>query len=161
MSKRAEVYLADMLQYGRRILAYTAGERGRLLEDRILRDAVIRNFEIVGEAATRVPAEVRDRHPEIPWSKIIGFRNVLIHGYRGLDLQIVGTRSRTTFPACSNRWKPFSASAASTRSASPNEAGALAGPQPLAVRGAWREGGHTPQGRPGAAGARRGGQGPF
>lgn len=98
MSKRAEVYLADMLQYGRRILAYTAGERGRLLEDPILRDAVIRNFEVVGEAATRVPAEVRDRYPEIPWSKIIGFRNVLIHGYRGLDLQLVGDAIENDLP---------------------------------------------------------------
>ena len=52
-------------------------------------DAVIRNFEIMGEAAQRVPETYRRRHREIPWRLMAGFRDVLIHAYEGVDLNRV------------------------------------------------------------------------
>ncbi len=52
----------------------------------LIQDAVIRNFEIVGEAAKRVSADVRQAFPEVPWNRIAGFRDVLIHNYPGVDL---------------------------------------------------------------------------
>jgi uncharacterized protein with HEPN domain len=52
-------------------------------------DAVIRNFEIIGEAAKRVPEAYRRRYPEIPWRLMAGFRDVLIHAYEGIDLNRV------------------------------------------------------------------------
>lgn len=51
--------------------------------------ALVRLFEILGEAANRVPAEEQKQHPEIPWSQIIGLRNRLIHGYDAIDLDIL------------------------------------------------------------------------
>src|SRR5262249_13748499 len=58
-------------------------------EDTMTQDAVIRNFEIIGEAAKRVPEAYRRRYPEIPWRLMAGFRDVLIHAYEGIDLYSV------------------------------------------------------------------------
>ena len=55
----------------------------------VLQDAVIRQLEILGEAANRVDPEYRRSAPQIPWSKVIGTRNRLIHGYLSVDLEIV------------------------------------------------------------------------
>lgn len=52
-------------------------------------DAVIRNFEIIGEAANRLPEEFRDKHNKINWFHIRGFRNRIVHDYMGIDLSIV------------------------------------------------------------------------
>ncbi len=54
-------------------------------------DAVIRNFEIIGEAANRLPEEFKDKHPEINWFRIRGFRNRIVHDYMGIDYEIVWT----------------------------------------------------------------------
>jgi uncharacterized protein with HEPN domain len=52
-------------------------------------DAIIWNLEVVGEAAGRFPKERRKAFPEVPWQKLVGLRNVLIHGYNGIDMDIV------------------------------------------------------------------------
>jgi uncharacterized protein with HEPN domain len=64
--------------------------RGELDTDRQLNLFLVRLLEIVGEAAGRVPAEERARHPEIPWPEIVGLRNRLIHGYDSVDFDILG-----------------------------------------------------------------------
>jgi uncharacterized protein with HEPN domain len=55
----------------------------------VLQDAAIRNFEIVGEAVKRVSPALHAAHPEIPWADLAGFRDVLIHQYFRVDLEIV------------------------------------------------------------------------
>ncbi|MGD0954407.1 MAG: HepT-like ribonuclease domain-containing protein [Methanotrichaceae archaeon] len=60
-----------------------------LVDDRVLGLAIVRLMEIVGEAANRVPKEEQSRHPEIPWTQIIGLRNRLIHGYDAIDYEIL------------------------------------------------------------------------
>jgi uncharacterized protein with HEPN domain len=70
------------------IESYVAGGRDRFMTDRLVQDAVIRNFEIIGEAANRLSPATRAR-PEVPWNKIIAFRNRLIHGYCSVDLLLV------------------------------------------------------------------------
>jgi len=57
--------------------------------DEKTQDAIMFNLIILGEAANRIPREYRDSHPEIPWSSIIGTRNVIVHGYDQIKLRIV------------------------------------------------------------------------
>ena len=52
-------------------------------------DAVVRNFEIIGEAANRIDSDFRDQNPEIEWKRIRGFRNRIVHDYFGIDYEIV------------------------------------------------------------------------
>ncbi|WP_406660397.1 DUF86 domain-containing protein [Methanolobus sp. ZRKC3] len=59
------------------------------LEDDMRIDAVLRNLEVIGEAAGNIPLEVRNSYPHIQWKKIVGLRNILIHEYFGVDLEIV------------------------------------------------------------------------
>lgn len=55
-------------------------------------------MELIGEAVTRLPAGLRERHPQIPWREIIGMRNRLIHGYDGVDCEIVWDVRHTQAP---------------------------------------------------------------
>jgi len=78
-------HIADSIEA---IETYVAGGRDMLLRERLVQDAVIRNFEIIGEAASRLFPKVRGR-PGVPWAKVIAFRNRLMHGYWSVDLGLV------------------------------------------------------------------------
>jgi uncharacterized protein with HEPN domain len=72
---------------------------GEFEKDRKTIDAVIRNFEIIGEASSKLPKEFRDKYPEVPWESIIGLRNVLIHDYFGVDINAVWRTSSRDSPS--------------------------------------------------------------
>lgn len=93
MSKRdPKLLLADILEAVEKIKRYTFGLSYELFsEDSKTQDAVIRNFEIIGEAANRLPEEFKDQHSAIDWFRIIGFRNRIVHDYMGVDYEIVWT----------------------------------------------------------------------
>lgn len=79
-------YLDDMIDFAGKVLAYTDGlDQAGFVADGLTYDATLRNLELIGEAATHIPDEVRAAHPEIPWRMIIATRNRLIHGYLGID----------------------------------------------------------------------------
>ncbi len=80
------VYLADIQEAIMRIMRYAEAGRERFLSDELLQDAILRNFQVLGEAARRVSEEFRASHPELPWQDMIGMRNVIIHDYAELDL---------------------------------------------------------------------------
>lgn len=61
-------------------------------------DAVIRNFEIIGEAASRLPEDFKDKHKEIDWHRIRGFRNRVVHHYFGIDYSIVWEINESYLP---------------------------------------------------------------
>ena len=63
----------------------------QFIDDSKTIDAVIRNFEIIGEAANRLPEEIKDKFPEINWFRLRGFRNRIVHDYMGIDYEIVWT----------------------------------------------------------------------
>ena len=82
--------LKDILGALQRIRRYTAGmDRQTFVDDDLVTDAVIRNLEIVGEAAKHVPDRVARRHPEVPWEDLRIFRNFLVHDYFGVDRDVV------------------------------------------------------------------------
>lgn len=98
MKKDPRVYLAHILESAQKIERYTEAGEGEFHNNTMLQDAVIRNFEILGEAAKRVPEEYRRGHSQIPWRLMAAFRDVLIHAYEGIDLQRVWQIVRHDLP---------------------------------------------------------------
>ena len=68
-----------------------------LSKNEMAADAILRNFEIIGEAAKNVPEKVRRKYSFVEWKEAIGFRNVLIHDYFGIDLEAFGILSEKIF----------------------------------------------------------------
>jgi uncharacterized protein with HEPN domain len=83
--KDDKLYLIHIVECVERIESYTASGREIFRGSRMAQDAVIRNFEIMGEAAKRISAPFREAHGDVPWRRIAGFRDVLIHDYMGID----------------------------------------------------------------------------
>lgn len=84
------VYILDMLRFANKVVINTKNHDFQsFVSLEIVFDATIRNLELIGEAATKVPDTIRQAHEEIPWRRIIATRNRLIHGYLGIDNQII------------------------------------------------------------------------
>lgn len=90
MSREWQLYVADMKACCQRVSEYTAAlSREEFLSRRLVYDATLRNIELLGEAARNIPADARALAPGIPWRRIVAVRNVLIHGYLGIDDDII------------------------------------------------------------------------
>ena len=90
MKKDDSVYLHHILDAIRRIEKYARGiSEERFLANDLLQDAVVRQLEVIGEAARNLSPEFQTRHPEIPWNQITGLRNRIGHDYANVDTQIV------------------------------------------------------------------------
>jgi uncharacterized protein with HEPN domain len=100
MSKRQpELLVGDIIDSGNKILQYTLNLTfAEFTNDSKTIDAVIRNFEIIGEAANRLPDEFKGNHPQIDWHRIRGFRNRIVHDYFGIDYNIVWTIKESYLP---------------------------------------------------------------
>ncbi|HVW98840.1 MAG TPA: DUF86 domain-containing protein [Candidatus Babeliaceae bacterium] len=100
MSERTPALLTeDMIASGNKIISYTEGISFEdFVADDKTADAVIRNFEIIGEAANRLPETFKEKHPEIDWHRIRGFRNRIVHDYFGIDYSIVWQIKETFLP---------------------------------------------------------------
>jgi uncharacterized protein with HEPN domain len=82
-------FLLDMLDGARMANKYAARtDLESFYRDRLIQDGVIRQIQIIGEAASHVSVEFREAHPEIPWDDIIGMRHRLVHDYRNIDLDL-------------------------------------------------------------------------
>lgn len=89
MLKDDSIYLLHLRDTLRRIFDYAAAGRENFLQDTKTQDAVVRNLEVIGEAVRHVSEKLRARHPDVPWRRIAGMRDKLIHEYLGVDRELV------------------------------------------------------------------------
>lgn len=101
MSNRPiDLLLSDILESIDRVTQYIEGlSLETFSEDQKSIDAVVRNLEIIGEAANRLPDEFKGKHPEVEWHKVVGLRNRIIHDYFGIDLEIIWQIIHRDLPA--------------------------------------------------------------
>jgi len=90
MPRDYKTYIKDILEAIDRIESYAKNLTiDDFSESRLYQDAIIRNLEIIGEAVKRLPKGLIDKYPKIEWKKITGLRDILIHAYFGIDIEIV------------------------------------------------------------------------
>ena len=94
-----KIRVTDILQCIAKIGRYTKSYTfDNFQEDEKTIDSVLRNLEIIGEAARHVPAEIRARYPEIPWAEMLTMRNIVIHEYHGVNLSIIWQTVKEDLP---------------------------------------------------------------
>jgi uncharacterized protein with HEPN domain len=87
--------IQDILTCIEKIERYIAGmTMAEFKKKEITIDAVVRNFEIIGEASKHIPVSVRNKYPDVPWNEMAGIRNVLIHEYFGVDVKILWSTAK-------------------------------------------------------------------
>ena len=88
MKRDLELYVTDIIESIRKIEEYTNSlTKEKFLNDTQIQDAVLWRLEIIGEAVKNVPEEIRENYRSVPWRSLAGLRDVLIHGYFGINLE--------------------------------------------------------------------------
>jgi uncharacterized protein with HEPN domain len=80
------LYLIHITECIERIERYTAGGQYAFVSDTMIQDAVLRNLHTLSESTQRLSDALKDQHPEVDWTSIAAFRNVVVHDYLGIDL---------------------------------------------------------------------------
>ncbi|AOT70559.1 HepT-like ribonuclease domain-containing protein [Geosporobacter ferrireducens] len=90
MQRELKIYIEDIITAIGKIRKYTTGmSKEDLIRNELVQDAVIRNLEVIGEAVKKIPDDIRINYKDIPWKKIAGLRDILIHEYFGVNMNIV------------------------------------------------------------------------
>lgn len=99
-SRTPRIFLDDILSAVDKIERYSRGmTREEFAQQDIVIDAVLRNLEVIGEAASNIPEDLRERYAHIPWRRIIGLRNIVIHAYFDVDLAIIWQIIQVNLPS--------------------------------------------------------------
>lgn len=100
MKRTCQLYLRDILEAIERIESYVEGKTfEQFTKDTLVVDAVVRNFEIIGEATKHIPIDVKEENPLIKWKDMAGMRDKLAHEYFGVDIEILWRTSKNRLPA--------------------------------------------------------------
>lgn len=81
--------LLDIMEAIENIEKYASRGHEAFEHDELIQTWIVHHLQIIGEAASALPDRFRDKYPEVPWSKIIGMRNILVHNYFGVDVDVV------------------------------------------------------------------------
>jgi hypothetical protein len=99
MARGINLYLQDIVDSIEKIEQYTSNLFfDAFAKDRKTMDAVVRNLEIIGEAAKNIPENTKTQHPNIPWQEMIGMRNKVIHEYFGISAEILWETIKNDIP---------------------------------------------------------------
>lgn len=101
--KDDRLYLTHILESIQRIEEYTATGHDAFAANTMAQDAVMRNLEIIGEATKQLSQELRRNHADVPWRRIAGLRDVLIHDYMGVELDEVWAVIEQNLPSLRSR----------------------------------------------------------
>ncbi len=97
--RQYDFYLDDMLTSMLRISEYIGNkEFNEFKQNYMAVDAVVRNFEIIGEASKNIPDDIQKKYPEIPWRKMYGLRNLISHEYFGIDYEMLWEIATVNLP---------------------------------------------------------------
>lgn len=97
--RHERLYLNDIVEAADDIARFLEGtDAAAFQESDLLRSAVVHKLSVIGEAAARLANELTGRNPQVPWAQIIGFRNILIHAYFGIDWDIVWEAAKDRCP---------------------------------------------------------------
>lgn len=98
-NRSPELFFNDILDSLKRVTNYSKGlSYEELIKNDMAVDAIIRNFEVIGEAAKYIPEEFKSKYPELPLKEMVGMRNVLIHDYLGIDYKFIWQTIKEDLP---------------------------------------------------------------
>lgn len=98
------LYLSDILEASENVALHIGNKsRDEFIADRTARAAVLHELTVIGEAAARIPATMRDRFPSVPWPDIVAFRNLIVHEYFGLSWPLVWETATRDVPDLQRR----------------------------------------------------------